>query len=259
MSAVVLTKTHKGRVWNVELNRPEKRNALSAEIINRLTDIFQSVSEDPLVQLLILSGRGPSFCAGGDLRWLLLPADSSDTENLNSAGLLFNLFHKMDQCPVPLLGRIHGSVYGGGVGLVSVCDIVSARTGTEFCFSELRLALVPSVISPFILKKMPLYRAKAYMFSARKFSAEEAEGLIHFSGSGEECESYIKDLTDRMLQFDRQALRQTKDLLRKVSGSSVESLKDYCVGVLAGRRKSPSVAEKINRFLKAKGAKNPAT
>ena len=255
MSSVILTKENKGRVWCIELNTPDKRNVLNTQSISRLTEIFQSVSEDPVAQIVILSGRGPSFCAGGDLNWMILPEESADTENFNSSGSLFNLFRTIDLCPLPLIGRIHGKVYGGGVGLVSVCDVAVAEAETEFCFSELKLSLVPSVISPFVLKKMPLYRAKAYMLSAQKFSAREAEGLVHFTGSKEECDGYINTLTDRMLLFDPQALRQTKALLRKVAGQPVEAVHEFCVEVLARRRKSPEARKKMTRFLQAKAGK----
>ena len=255
MSSIVLTKKNKGRIWHIELNSPEKRNVLNTQSISLLTEIFQSVSEDPVVHIVILSGRGPSFCAGGDLNWMILPEGSADTENFNSAGSLFNLFHTMDLCPLPLIGRIHGKVYGGGIGLVSVCDVAVAPAETEFCFSELKLSLVPSVISPFVLKKMPLSLAKAYMLSAQKFSAREAEGLVHFTGSKEECDSYISALTDRMLLFDRQAVRQTKALLTKVAGQPVEAVQEYCVEILARRRKSPDALRKMIRFLKAKTGK----
>ena len=255
MSSIIVTKKQKGKVWHIELNTPNKRNVLGGQSISQLTETFQSLSEDPTVQVVILSGRGPSFCAGGDLRWMILPEGSSDTENFNSAALLFNLFHTMDRCPFPLIGQIHGAVFGGGIGLVSVCDVAVAHTETEFCFSELKLSLIPSVISPFVLKRMPLYKAKLYMLSAQKFSVEKAEGLIHFSGSEEECENYVNALTDRILQFDRQAVKQTKDLLRKVAGQPVEAVKEYCVETLAKRRKSSDAFVKMTRFLKAKDRK----
>ena len=255
MSSISLTKKQKGRVWHIELSAPEKRNILNKESITRLTEIFQSLPEDLKVQVVVLSGQGPSFCAGGDLRWMILPEGSADTENFNSAGLLFNMFYTMNRCPVPLIGQIHGAVYGGGIGLVSVCDAVAAQTGSEFCFSELKLSLIPSVISPFVLKKMPLSKAQLYMISAQKFSAEEAEGLVHFTGSEKECEDYINSLTDRILQFDRQAVKQVKDLLRKVAGQPVDQVKEYCVEALARRRKSPDAIARMTRFLKAKDSK----
>ncbi|MCY4512828.1 MAG: enoyl-CoA hydratase-related protein [Bdellovibrionales bacterium] len=255
MSSISLTKKDKGRVLHIELNTPEKRNVLNGESISRLIEAFQSLSEDLTVQVVILSGKGPSFCAGGDLRWMLLPEGSADTENFNSAGLLFNLFHTINRCPVPVIGKIHGAVYGGGIGLVSVCDVVVSHTEAEFCFSELKLSLIPSVISPFVLKKMPLHKAKLYMLSAQKFSAEEAEGLVHFTGSEEECEDYINSLTDRILQFDRQAVKQAKDLLRKVAGQPIDQIKEYCVEALARRRSSPDAIARMTRFLKAKDSK----
>ena len=255
MSSISLTKKQKGRIWHIELSTPEKRNVLGKESITRLTEIFQSLSEDLTVQVVVLSGQGPSFCAGGDLRWMILPEGSADTENFNSAGLLFNMFYTMDRCPVPLIGQVHGAVYGGGIGLVSVCDAVVAQTGTEFCFSELKLSLIPSVISPFVLKKLSLSKAQLYMLSAQKFSAEEAGGLVHFTGSEKDCADYINSLTDRILQFDRQAVKQVKDLLRKVAGQPVDQVKEYCVEALARRRKSSDAIAKMTRFLKAKDSK----
>ena len=252
MSSVIVTKKQEGKIWFVELNTPEKRNVLTQDKIVKLTEVFASAYQDSLVQAIVLSGRGVCFCAGGDLNWMLLDEEKTDMENVNEVNILFKLFQTIDNCPVPVIGFVHGTIYGGGIGLVAVCDIVATQRDAIFCFSELKLSLIPSTISPFVLKKWPLYKVKEYMLTGKTFSPKEAQGLIHFEGSKEECENYIKEITDRMLQFDKQAVSQTKALLDTIYGRKVEEVKEYCVEALAKRRKSPSALERIKRFLRIK-------
>ena len=243
-----------GKVCYVEINHSAKRNVLSAEIMKQLISVFQSFYRDPEIQVVILSGQGLHFCAGGDLRWMKLDQESSDIENLNDVNLLFKLFYTIYQCPVPVITSVQGSVYGGGIGLVATSDIVVAEEKAQFCFSELKIGLVPSVISPFVLKKMSYSKAQMYMLSAKIFSAQEAlqSGLVHFVGNEKTNKEHVNSLISNFLTFDRKALRKAKELLHFVPGRSIEDVKGYCIKVLAERRKSPEVMQKINRFLNKK-------
>ena len=257
MPEVLIHKTKDNRVCYLELNFPEKRNTLSLEIIQSLISHLEALSQDPNIHLLILSGKGGHFCAGGDLRWMLLSPDSSDLENVNQVQLLSKMFYALAGFPFPVIGKIQGSVFGGGLGLAALCDIVVAHKDSQFCFSELKLALVPAVIAPFVLKKISLSKLRELMLSARIFKTEEAKelALIHFTGSVQECEHYINKLVDQLLTYDKVALKQTKKLLNTLPELSTEDAREYAVQALAERRKSPEVHKQINRFLKSQKLK----
>ena len=257
MSEVLIHKTEKNRVAHLELNFPEKRNILSLEMIQSLIAQIQNLKKDSDLHLLILSGKGGHFCAGGDLRWMNLSKDISDMENLNQVQLLSKMFYALDSFPLPVIGSVEGSVFGGGLGLVALCDILVAHKDSQFCFSELKLALVPSLIAPFVLQKIPSGKLRELIFSARIFKAEEAQeiGLIHFSGSAKDCEEYRQSLILKLLSYDKVALKQTKKLLSALPGMPPEQSREYTVQTLAERRKSPEVSKRIRRFLKSRTAK----
>lgn len=257
MSILKIRKAKEKKLVYLELNFPKKRNALSVEMIQALTESFERLSQDSKIHLLILSGAGGHFCAGGDLEWMRLPEDSSDLENINQVKLLSRMFKKMSAFPFPIIGNIKGSVFGGGLGLLALCDITAAHKESVFCFSELKLALIPSLIAPYILQKMPHAKVRELMLSARVFKAEEAlqSHLIHFAGAGNECKDYIEKLTASILKYDRKALKQCKKLLNTVPFLSQIEREEYCIQALAERRKSPVVIKNINKFFKSRSLK----
>lgn len=254
MSKVNVSTSKNETVFYVEINFSEKRNILTIEIIQELVSVFTQISRIAEAEVVILSGKGVNFCAGGDLNWLLLDPDKPDIENIQEVTYLYQLFQTIYNCPTPVIGKVHGSVYGGGLGLTSVCDIVAAQTNTQFCFSELRLNLIPSTIVPFVLNKISASKAKELILSARVFSVEEAAtlGLVQFVGSLKECDDYINGLIDQFISCDRMAVRQAKKLLNTIPVLPPDEIKDYCIQSLAERRKSPEVYSKISKFLKLK-------
>ncbi len=258
MSLITVKKTKEGRIALLELNLPEKRNILSLDMIQALTSHLDTLKQDPDLHLMILSGKGGHFCAGGDLRWMSLNADSSDLENINQVKLLAKMLYTLSSFPLPVIGKIQGSVFGGGLGLAALCDIAVAHKDSQFCFSELKLALVPALIAPFVLKKMPLSNVKELMLSARVFKAEEAKklALVHFFGDAKECDDYIKKLSEQLLSYDKTALKQTKKLIGALAELSEAEAKEYTAQALAERRKSPEASKKISRFLKSRQNKS---
>ncbi len=254
MPTVLVHKLKEGRVCHLQLNLPEKRNILSLEAIQSLTAHLEALSQDPHIHLLLLSGKGGHFCAGGDLRWMVLSQESSDLENINQVNLLAKMFYTLSAFPFPVIGEIQGSVFGGGLGLIALCDIALAHKDSQFCFSELKLALVPALIAPFVFKKMPFSAGRELMLSARVFKAEEAKnlGLIHFVGDKKECDSYLNKTIDQILNNDKIALKQTKKLFSVLPGLSESEMREYTVQALAERRKSPEVSKRITRFLKSR-------
>ena len=257
MAVINIKKEQENKLVYLELNFPQKKNILSLEVIQSLTEHLTALGQDPHIHLLILSGKGSDFCAGGDLRWMRLPEEQSDLENVNQVKLLSKMFYSLFHFPTPVIGKIQGAVFGGGLGLTALCDIAVAHKDSRFCFSELKLALVPALITPFVMKKMPPSQIRELMLSARVFNAETAQklGLIHWLGSAVECESYIHKLVSQLLNFDKVALRQTKKILNILPELSESSARDYTVQSLAERRKSSSARKKIDRFLRSRKLK----
>lgn len=256
---VQVTREKEGRVCRVELNLPAKKNTLTMEIILELTKVFKQLSDDSKLHMIILSGKGSHFCAGGDLRWMFWnPETSDDTQNIQEVSNLFNMLESIKFCSVPIVAEVYGSVFGGGLGLVAACDIAIAQNNTKFCFSELKLHLIPAVISPFILNKISPSFIKEWVLSARIFSAEEAQqkGLVHFVGTEEESRYHLNNLKDHFLSCDPIALRQSKKLLANIPTLPFQEAKEYCIQALAERRKNPKVIEKISQFLNRKNKKS---
>ena len=234
----------------VSLNRPEKRNALDPELIQELLSAFEQINSRSSVQLVVLSGEGSVFCAGADLKWL------SDEKLFNKTALnqLFSLLKLMSECKVPVLAVVHGHAVGGGIGLLSVCDVVIAEENTKFCFSETRLGLVPSIISPFIIKKTGISQVKPYMLSALFFSAREAKelGLVNFIGNQSDCDQFLNKWINNFKTLDLYALTQTKKLLKNISGLSIDEVQEQCVELIANIRKRDSVKQRIKKLFQKK-------
>src|SRR4051794_30680611 len=168
-------------VLSVVLNRPDVRNAFNHEVIDDLAEAFGVEALEEEVRAVVLSGEGPSFCAGGDLNWMKKAVEFSYDENLQDTRKLAQMFATLNECPKPVIGAIHGAAIGGGVGLVSICDIVVASVDTQFSLSEVRLGIVPACIGPFVIAKIGASYARGLFMSAERFQSTKAKeiGLIH--------------------------------------------------------------------------------
>lgn len=164
-------------VVSVTLNRPEKRNVLSARMMAELTEVSQTLGDAPDTRAVVLSGAGKMFCAGADLAWMQAQIDADRAGRMAEARRLAGMLQALNTMPVPLIGRLHGGVFGGGIGLACVCDVVVAAQATQFCFSETRLGLIPATISPYVVARMGEAMARRVVLSARVFEAQEAVGL----------------------------------------------------------------------------------
>lgn len=235
-------------VVNVTLNRPEIRNAFHPEMIGEIQDFFQNLNQREDVFLIQLSGKGKSFCAGADLNWMKEMADYNYEENLKDSKALFDMFKTIALCPHPIVAEVQGHVMGGGLGLLSVCDVVAAEKETVFCFSEARLGLVPAVISPFVKKKMSLSKAHELMLTARRFGADEAcrFGLIHFSGSKDKVQEFLSETTKNILSNGPEAVRESKKLLVSTFNDQV---REQTSSVIALRRVSDEGQEGLKSFF----------
>ena len=248
-------------ILTVRLNRPDMHNAFNPEMIAELTQVFRLIHDknNEVVRAIVISAEGKSFCSGADLTYMKDMAELSIAENQADAERLFNMFVAIRSCPVPVVGRVFGNVMGGGLGLIAVCDIVAAQKDTNFAFSEARLGLVPSVISSFILEKIPLSHATEMMLTAETFDAAYARsiGLLNFVGEQDEVDDFVQSKVDFICNNGPQAMRETKALLRFVheSGSNDphtatgRDVRSRTTRVIAERRSSAEGQEGLRSFF----------
>ncbi len=235
----------------ISLNRPEVKNAFHPGMIAELTKAFCDFSQREDIKLITLCGEGNSFCAGADLHWMKSVVSYSLEENKVDAQKLCEMFTEISKCPHVIMAKVHGHVMGGAVGLLAVCDIVAAEENTIFCFSEVKLGLVPAVISPFVTKKMLTSKVYELMLTARRFDSLEAKesGLIHFLGSQGEVEEFFLKTVKNIMMNGIQAMRETKKLLCFLEQNLNKSVFDETVRVIAERRVSDEGQKGLRQFL----------
>lgn len=240
---------------NVTLNRPDSRNAFDPQMITELTEVFRNISRDQKFRAVILDGEGKSFCAGADLQWMQSMANYSLEENRSDAQALHEMFATIRSCSIPVIARVQGHVMGGALGLLAVCDLVSAEEGTQFCFSEVKLGLVPAVISPFILEKSNRGHAQRFMITGETFSVAQAGamGLVHHTGSEAETKSFVTKTVAALHLNGPQAMKATKGLIQQVAplGVGVDSSK-LTVESISQRRVSEEGQEGLKAFFSKK-------
>ena len=161
----------------VTLNRPDKRNVLSATMIRELTEMARTIGQDRKVRAIVLAGAGSTFCAGGDLTWMQAQMRADRAQRLHAARALAEMLFALNTTAAPLIGRLQGGAFGGGIGLACVCDVAIAAQTTRFCFSETRLGIIPATIAPYVLARMGEGHARRVFMSARVFDAREAVEL----------------------------------------------------------------------------------
>jgi methylglutaconyl-CoA hydratase len=205
----------------VMLNRPDRRNAFDQRMVDELHDVFEELARDREVRGVILTGAGPVFCAGADLRWLMPDRSVSMEQAQKDAEQLIDMYRAIDEFPHPVIGRIQGSAFGGGVGLLSVCDIVVAAQDAMFALSEVRLGLVPAVIAPFLLRKAGASFMRRFCLTGETFSASVARqfNLVHDVVEPERLDSRIGELVEAVLGLAPEAAGHTKALLRQIQSS----------------------------------------
>ena len=235
-------------VVEIWLNRPELHNAFNAELIQELISAFGAI--DKKTRLVILSGRGASFCAGADLNWMKAMKDYSKEENFRDSKELARLFSTINECEVPVIGRVNGHALGGGVGLVSVCDYVVAVKEALMGFTEVRLGLIPAVISPYCISKIGESNARAWMLSGERFSADEAMrmGLVHEVVGAGEIDARIHELEKRFLAAGPEASREAKKLVRGVV-KNLKGSEDLTCQMISERRISSEGQEGMRALL----------
>lgn len=235
----------------VTLNRPDVRNAFNAELIDELTDCFHQLSQEAELRAVVIGGAGKAFCAGADLNWMRASIDQSEEANREGARRMAAMFRAIDEAPFPVIGRVQKAAFGGGLGLVSVCDVVVADENAKFSFSETRLGLAPAVIAPFALRKIGLAQARRYFLSAEVFSAMDAQrlGLVHEVCDEAELDDHVKTFTDRFLKNGPNAVRDAKAHIHRMAEMPFEEALEDSASQIAQLRTSSEGQEGVRAFL----------
>ncbi len=243
-------------VTQIILNRPELHNAFNDEMIAELTELFQSLNQDQNTRVIILSGEGKSFCAGADLNWMKKMASYSFKENLADAKKLFQMFTVIAKCSKPVIAKVHGAAMGGGVGLVAAVDIAFAESETRFAFSEVKLGLIPAVISPFVIQKIGANAARDLFLTGERFTAAHAEKiqLIHTHAKAEVLEERIQNKIKAFLQASPEAIAASKELIQTLLTSPAETLEQKTAERIAKQRSSAAGQEGMQAFFEKRKA-----
>ncbi len=234
------------------LNRPEVHNAFDDAMIAAMTKALKRLDADDNIRVVLLSARGKNFSAGADLGWMRRSADYSFEQNRDDALALAELMKTLDRLSKPTIAQVHGAVYGGGVGLVACCDVVLATPKASFCLSEVKLGLIPAVISPYVVAAIGQRAARRYFLTAELFSAEEALrlGLVHEIVEQDALQLRGDQLSRHLLGNAPQAMAEAKQLVKEVANSVID---DAFIAFTAGRiaeiRASKEGREGLGAFL----------
>ena len=243
---------HEGHVAHVYLNRPALRNAFDADTIAELTAAFESLSADASLRAVVLGSHGKVFSAGADLNWMRAMADYSWDENHADAGKLAQMLWSIAACPVPVIARVQGACYGGGVGLVACCDVVVASEQASFCLSEVKLGLIPATISPYVIQAIGERAAQRYFVTAERFTAERAQsiGLVHEVCTAEALDETTQGIVNSIVSNAPMAVRASKQLIKEIGKLPLTpELRDLTARRIADIRASDEAREGLRAFL----------
>ncbi|MEJ8568565.1 enoyl-CoA hydratase-related protein [Elongatibacter sediminis] len=211
-------------VLTLTLNRPEVHNAFGDELIAQLSTVLQETRDDPAIRAIVLTGAGKSFSAGADMNWMRGMAAASAGENEQDALRLARMLRQLNYHPKPVIARINGAAMGGGVGLVACCDLTVASTDARFALSEVRLGLVPAVISPYVFRRIGEGHARRYFLSGERFDAARAQaiGLVQDVVAAESLDTAVEARLDDLLRGGPEALGHAKELVFAAAGQDLE-------------------------------------
>ncbi len=248
----VLQVERAGPVARVWLNRPEMRNAFNETSIAELARVFQGFAHDDALRVVVLGGRGKAFCAGADLGWMKTMAGYTWEQNRADAQALADMLSTVYSCPVPVVGRIHGDCYAGGVGLAAVCDILVAADAATFCLSESRLGLLPATISPYVIRALGEQASRRYFATAERFDAARAQalGFVHERCSADALDATVDALVATLEANGPMATRACKRLVQDVAGLPLTpELRAETARRIADIRASAEGREGVQSFL----------
>jgi methylglutaconyl-CoA hydratase len=246
-----------GRVARVWFDRPDVRNAFNAVMIVELRTALRALAADDAVRIVVLSGKGPSFCAGADLAWMREGGEVPREENLRETLDLADCLHDLYALPKPTVARINGPAIGGGTGFLAACDIAVASTDARFGLSEVKIGVVPAAISPYVLRRIGESRARQYFLTGERFDALRAEaiGLVNAAVPPAELDATVEAIVTSLLSSGPEALAKAKELITRVPGMSFEEAKRYTAEMIADLRTSAEAQEGMTAFLEKRKPK----
>lgn len=250
MNALQIDST--GPVARVTLHRPDVRNAFNEGLIAELTAAFTTLGQRADLRAIVLAAEGKAFCAGADLNWMKAMAGYSWEENHADATRLADMLWAIYSCPLPVIARVQGDVYAGGVGLVACADIVVAVDTAGFCLSEAKLGLLPATIGPYVVKALGEQASRRYFVTAERFSAAEAHrlGLVHEVVTADALDAKVAELTAALTANGPAAVRACKQLVKDVASREITpALRDDTARRIADIRASSEGREGVQSFL----------
>lgn len=243
-----------GGVATLWLARPERRNAFNGTMLTAIGDALTALEADATARVVVLAGEGVAFCAGADLGWMAAAALEGDEANDRNARAMGGVFHRLSACSKPTIARVHGAAMGGGVGLASACDFVVAGPDAFFALSEVRLGLVPGVISPFVVRRLGAARARAAFLRGSKIGAADAyrqglaDAFVETAGDAA-LDAAVAEITADLLRGGPEALAACKRLADGVAGRDPADVLDFTAAMIAERRASAEAQQGMAAFL----------
>ncbi|MFW6120160.1 MAG: enoyl-CoA hydratase/isomerase family protein [Petrotogales bacterium] len=241
----------------IYLSRPEVHNAMNEPLMKELTNCFKELSDDKTIRAIVLTGKGKSFCAGADLNWMKSMVNYSKEENIKDSRLLLDLYETIYTCPKPVIGRINGHAFGGGLGLIAVCDITISIPNLKFAFSEANLGIIPSVISTYIAPRISPADMRRLFITAERFDSTVAHdiGLLDFVVPSEQFDSKVEYYVKEVKSSGPNAIKEVKNLIKNLQRMSIDKYKDFTVEKISELRVSEEGQEGINAFLEKRKPK----
>lgn len=241
----------KDKAARILLNRPDVHNAFNATMIAELDDAFTRIKSDKMIRVAVMTGMGKSFCAGADINWMREIINYSFQQNLEEVFHLAELLHKIYTLPKPTLAMVNGTAIGGGAGLISACDIAIASDQARFGLSEVKIGLVPAVISPYVIRKIGESKAQEYFLTGKRISAQKAceMGLLNEAVPPDQLKGKVEETVSLLLTCGSEALASCKQLIQKVPRMSLEEAKEYTARMIANIRMSKEGQEGMAAFL----------
>ena len=245
------------KILRIFLSRPDVHNSFNDIMIGELKTVYDDAAKDDSLRVVVLSGRGKSFCAGADLNWMKGQINSSFDENLEDAIKLAELMYTIYHFPKPTIGRVNGSTIGGGTGLAAVNDIVVASDNAKFSLSEVKIGIVPACISPYVLKRMGEKNCREYFITGERLTAEKARGtgLVNEVTEPENLDHVVNSYIDRILSSGPNAISVCKELIEKVPAMTIDQAKVYTAEVIAKLRISEEGQEGMTAFFEKRKPK----
>jgi methylglutaconyl-CoA hydratase len=240
---------HVAEVW---LNRADVRNAFNDGVIAELTAAFDGFAKDEGLRAVVLAAHGKAFCAGADLNWMRTMAGYTWEQNQADAALLAQMLYSIWSCPVPVVGRIQGDCYAGGVGLAAVCDVLVAAEGMHFCLSEAKLGLLPATIGPYVVRALGEQASRRYFTTAERFSASQAHrlGFVHEVVAADALDAKVAEIVSALVANGPAAVKACKRLVQDVAGRPIDTaLRADTARRIADIRASAEGREGIQSFL----------